>query len=146
MLQTSVMFIHHWQFEVEWGDCDAAGIVFYPQYFRYFDAATSRLFDAALKMRKPQWTALHGVIGVPLVDAHANFKRPATFGDVLDVESAVETVSRSSITIRHRMRLGDALILEGSEKRVWAGRNPEQPKGMVAIAIPDDVRAVLTAS
>jgi len=23
---------------IEWGDCDPAGIVFYPRYFAYFDA------------------------------------------------------------------------------------------------------------
>ena len=27
--------------EVHWGDCDPAGIIFYPTYFRWFDASIS---------------------------------------------------------------------------------------------------------
>ena len=32
---------------VEWGDCDPADIVFYPNYFRWFDAASWNLFEVA---------------------------------------------------------------------------------------------------
>ena len=32
---------------IEWGDCDPAGIIFYPTYFRWIDAASWALFDAA---------------------------------------------------------------------------------------------------
>ena len=30
---------------VQWGDCDPAGIVFYPRYFEWFDACTILLFE-----------------------------------------------------------------------------------------------------
>ena len=39
---------------IEWGDCDPAGIVFYPRYFEMFDASTSALFERALGMTKFQ--------------------------------------------------------------------------------------------
>ena len=32
---------------VEWGDCDPAGIVYYPSYFRWCDQASHRLLLAA---------------------------------------------------------------------------------------------------
>ena len=32
--------------QVQWGDCDPAGIIFYPTYFRWIDAASWALFDA----------------------------------------------------------------------------------------------------
>ncbi len=32
---------------IEWGDCDPADIVFYPNYFRWFDASTANHFQAA---------------------------------------------------------------------------------------------------
>ncbi len=32
---------------IEWGDCDPAGIVFYPRYFAMFDASTAALFAVA---------------------------------------------------------------------------------------------------
>jgi len=31
---------------VQWGDCDPAGIVFYPRYFEWFDASTILLFES----------------------------------------------------------------------------------------------------
>ena len=33
---------------IEWGDCDPAGIIFYPRYFEIFDASTAHLLEAAL--------------------------------------------------------------------------------------------------
>ena len=41
--------------EIEFGDCDPAGIVYYPNYFRMFDASTAHLFEAALGMKKIVW-------------------------------------------------------------------------------------------
>ncbi len=32
--------------EVEWGDCDPAGIVFYPNFYAWFDASSHALLDA----------------------------------------------------------------------------------------------------
>ena len=37
---------------IEWGDCDPAGIVYYPRYFAFFDASTSALLERALGMTK----------------------------------------------------------------------------------------------
>ena len=31
---------------IEWGDCDPAGIIFYPTYFRWIDAASWALFTS----------------------------------------------------------------------------------------------------
>ena len=35
---------------IEWGDCDPAGIIYYPRYFAIFDACTSALIERALGM------------------------------------------------------------------------------------------------
>ena len=44
--------------QVHWGDCDPAGIIFYPTYFRWMDAAAWALLDAvgysAKRMRSEQ--------------------------------------------------------------------------------------------
>ena len=37
---------------VQWGDCDPAGIVFYPRYFEWFDAGTILLFEKATGLTK----------------------------------------------------------------------------------------------
>jgi 4-hydroxybenzoyl-CoA thioesterase len=43
----------------------------------------------------------------------------------------------------HRLFVGETLAVEGLEKRVWAGRHPDDPSRMKARAIPDDVAAKL---
>ncbi len=41
------MFRNSIDITVEWGDCDPAGIVFYPNYFRWFNQGAHALFGAA---------------------------------------------------------------------------------------------------
>ena len=62
---------------IEWGDCDSAGIVFYPNYFRWFDASFHHLLRAnGLDPRV--LTERYGIIGTPIADAGARFVRPAS--------------------------------------------------------------------
>ena len=51
---------------IEWGDCDPAGIIFYPTYFKIFDNATAALFEAALGMTKFQYLKAYDFAGFPL--------------------------------------------------------------------------------
>src|SRR6202051_1069698 len=59
---------------VEWGDCDPAGIVYYPAYFRWIDQATYRLFLAA-GLKRDDITSGQWKEGTPLVHAECSFKR-----------------------------------------------------------------------
>jgi 4-hydroxybenzoyl-CoA thioesterase len=128
--------------EVSWGDCDAAGIVFYPRYYAWFDACTHALLSrAGLDQRR--LVAEYGVVGASLVQASARFASPATYGDVLTAESRITRVGRSSFTVSHRLALGDRLVTEGEEVRVWAEPSAEAAHGIRAAAIPAAVKARL---
>ena len=52
---------------VEWGHCDPAGIVYFPNYFTYFDASTNALFLRALGCNKFEMLKRYGIVGIPLV-------------------------------------------------------------------------------
>ena len=41
------MFVNRIRIRVEFGDCDPAQIVFFANYFRWFDQCTTALFRAA---------------------------------------------------------------------------------------------------
>ena len=77
------MFTRTTQVEIQFGDCDPAGIVYYPNYFRFFDNATAGLLSAALGMHKRNWLERYGIAGIPMVDTGARFIRPSSFGDVV---------------------------------------------------------------
>lgn len=43
--------VHRRTLQVEWGDCDAAGIVHFPRYFAWFDAVLQQLFWLSISPR-----------------------------------------------------------------------------------------------
>ena len=137
------MLINRHQVTIEWGHCDPAGIVYFPNYFSYFDAAANALFLRALGLNKYQMLKTYDLVGIPAVDVGARFIVPSVFGDVVTIESTVVEIGRSSFRMQHRLLRGDTLAVEGHEARVWAGRDPADPAKLKGKPIPDEVIAKL---
>ena len=135
------MLVNSRVIRIEWGDCDPAGIVFYPRYFAYFDACTAHLFEAALGMSKIEMLKTYGFIGFPMVDTRAKFMIPSKFGDDVTVESRVTGFRTSSFDVEHRLLKDGRLAIEGYETRVWAGKHPEDPERIKSRPIPEEVIA-----
>lgn len=133
------MLVNTRNVEIEFGDCDPAGIVYYPNYFRMFDASTAYLFEAALGMKKIAWTRHFGIVGIPMVDTGAKFSRPSRFGDVVTIESTITELRRSSFVVGHKLFSGGDLAIEANEIRVWAGVDPDNPDGIKSRPIPPEV-------
>ncbi len=131
------------QVTIEWGDCDPAGIVYFPNYFRYFDGSTNALFLRALGFNKYEMMKKYDIIGIPLVDVGARFIVPSVFGDVVTIELTVAEIKRSSFRMEHRLLRGDTLAVEGRETRVWVGRDPDNPEKLKGKPMPADVIARL---
>lgn len=134
-------FVLRRQMMIEWGHCDPAGIVFNSRFFEFFDHSTWLLFDAALGVKPPDLAPTYGILGLPLVDARADFKRPAKFGDTVEIASRVSEFRRSSFDVEHRITVNGELAVEGSETRVWAARAKDDPEKIGAVAIPPEVIA-----
>jgi 4-hydroxybenzoyl-CoA thioesterase len=139
------MLVNRHQVTVEWGHCDPAGIVYFPNYFSYFDSAANALFLRALGLNKFQMLKQYDLVGIPAVDVGARFIIPSVFGDVVTIESAVVEIKRSSFRLQHRLLRGETLAVEGHETRVWAGRDPADPAKLKGKPLPEEVIAKLTA-
>ena len=137
------MLVNKRQVEIEWGDCDAAGIVFYPRYFAMFDASTAYLLEKATGMKKIAWTRKFAIVGIPMVDTGAKFVIPSRYGDVITIETQATAIRRSSFDIQHRVLKDGALAIEARETRVWAGRDPDDPTRIKGYPIPEEVAAAL---
>ncbi|MDO9411522.1 MAG: thioesterase family protein [Pseudolabrys sp.] len=109
---------------IEWGDCDPAGIIFFPNYFRIFDHSTAMLFEAVLGMSKFEMFKKLEFTGWPLVKTQAKFIKPTRFGDDVIVESKI-SFGRSSFEIEHKLTLNGELCAECAEKRVWTVRDAD---------------------
>ena len=124
---------------IQWGECDPAGIVFYPNFFAMFDNATTLLFSAALGMTKYQFLKKYDCAGYPMVDTRARFLSPARFGDDVTIETTMTEIKRSSFQITHLLKTNGLLAIEGFETRVWVGRDPDDPGKIRAQPIPAEV-------
>ena len=128
---------------IVWGDCDPAGIVFYPRYFEMFDASTTALFERALGMTKFQFIKAYESAGYPMVDTRARFHLPTRFGDDVVIETKITEIKRSSFEVAHRLMKDGELAVEGFETRVWVGRDPADPDKIKAKPLPAEIVAKL---
>ena len=139
------MFTHTRAVRIEWGDCDPAGIVFYPNYFAMFDHSTVLLVEAALGMRKHALYTTYDFGGYPVVETRARFLIPTRYGDDVAIETAVAEVRRSSFHLQHHLTKDGALAVEAFESRVWVVRDEARPGRLKPQPIPPDVAARLAA-
>jgi 4-hydroxybenzoyl-CoA thioesterase len=131
------------QVRIEWGDCDPAGIIFYPRYFEIFDASTTALFERALGLTKFEMFKALPFGGFPLVRTQARFLKVTRFGDDVVVDSRIE-FGRSSFEVEHRLSLNGEICAECTETRVWVVRDADG--GIKSQPVPQEVLAKFGAS
>jgi 4-hydroxybenzoyl-CoA thioesterase len=137
------IYIRHTR--IEWGDCDPAGIVFFPRYFALFDSCTTALFSQALGMNKHQFTRQYMFAGYPMVDTRARFLKPTKYGDDVTIETKVTEFRRSSFDVQHLLTLNGELCVECFDTRVWVERDPADPEKIKSTPIPQEVIAKFSA-
>lgn len=123
---------------IEWGDCDPAGIVFFPRYFAFFDACTAGMFEA-VGLPKPALLKKYDIVGFPVVETGASFHVPSKFGDTITIETTIVEWRRSSFRVQHRVLKGETLAIEAHETRVWVGRHPDDPEAIKSRPVPQDL-------
>ena len=136
--------------DVNWGHCDPAQIVYYPNYFDWFDQATQALLAGVglgQRVLRDQFKLI-----TPIVDASARFVAPASYGDSLEGVSYVEAWGTTSFTIHHQFFKGTEPVAEGREIRVcviWEDgdgqkhRERRGPGGLRAVPVPEELKTRL---
>lgn len=137
------MLVNRLEVRITWGQCDPAGIVYFPRYFELFDEATNRIFER-VGYRKRELLKAYGVIGFPVVNITGNFTKSNTFGDDVIVESSIPEWGRSSFVVQHRLLKNEVQAVECREKRVWTARDPDDPAKIRSQPIPDELKARFT--
>ncbi|OMP66010.1 acyl-CoA thioesterase [Domibacillus epiphyticus] len=124
--------------KVVFGDTDAAGIVFYPNFYRWMDQAAHELIGAALLPVSKLQSERHIIL--PLLETFCQFKSPLFFEDIVEVHSEVVGMNQKVLKIEHVFKKGDHTAAAGYEVRAWTSTESGKPK---AVPIPNDVRAAL---
>ena len=120
------------EISVEWGDTDPAEIVFYPNFFKWFDTGTWRLFDAA-GLTYDVIRNDFSLIGFPLVEVRSKFISPVHFRDPVQLTSHIFEWGRKTFQVSHTVLVKDRPCVEGLETRVLGRRADD---GAIEAVIP----------
>ncbi len=106
-------FDHH--HHVVFGDCDPAGIVYYPNIYRWMDGTFQRFLQqygghAAVCQKL-------GAQGLGLMETQAKYRKPLRDGDALTIRMQISDWSAKSYRLIHHGYVDDTLAFEGFETR-----------------------------
>jgi acyl-CoA thioester hydrolase len=102
---------------IYWEDTDAGGIVYYANYFRFMERARTEWLRS-LGVEQESLRREHSVMFV-VVNAAAEFLRPARYADMLQVSCLIQKATPASLTLQQEIvRDGDAQLLVSGSVRV----------------------------
>ena len=127
---------------VRFGDCDPAGLVYYPVLFHYCHAAMEEFFAARCGTSYPRLMAEER-LGFPTVNASAEFFVPLVYGDEADVEVYVSRVGRASATFEYTLRRAADGVTCARATLVQVATNLDE---MRAVEVPEQYREAFERS
>jgi acyl-CoA thioester hydrolase len=104
------------ELRVRYGECDAQGIVFNPNYLAYADVAVTELWRAAFGS---YGSMIERGVDTVVHEANLLFRASARFDDVLAIEGGFEPPGRTSAVLRLDFRRGDKELVEARLRYVF---------------------------
>ena len=94
---------------VRYGDTDQMGVVYYANYLRFFEIGRAEwIRDRGRSYRDIEAA---GCL-LPVVEAHARYRLPARYDDLLEVMTVPDEVRAASVRFRYEVRrAGEAAML-----------------------------------
>lgn len=121
---------------VRWEDIDAAGIINYQAYLRFFGLAEAELFRSAGLSYRQLFDELH--IWLPRVRVECNFFKPVTLDELLVVEAFFGHIGRTSVHLMFEVRKKsdpDAIVASGKYVLVAVRQGEFKP-----VPVPAELR------
>src|ERR687890_1225889 len=128
-----------WKFRIEdrvrWGDVDAARIIFYGAYIRFFEIAETELFRAVGLPYGDVFDELD--VWLPRAHLECDFRRAAQLDDLLEVSVYVGRVGTKSLRLNFEVRRkGEPeMVAEAHFVLVAVRRNTFE-----SVPIPDELK------
>lgn len=101
---------------VSFGDCDPAGIVYYPNYFVWMDRTFHELLRVHVGGHALMCREL-GAQGIGLMNTEMNFRSPAHENDLLTVRIIGIDWLETRFEIGYEAHIGERLIFKATELR-----------------------------
>lgn len=129
---------------VEFSDTDAAGIMHFSAFFRFMEQAEHDLLRSlglSVVMSDDVTDAGGGRLSWPRVHSHCDFRVPAHYEDVVEIDVSITRLGEKSATYSFRFELAGRELATGKITsvccRIVASKPPQ------SVAIPEWFRAKL---
>lgn len=125
---------------VHWGECDPAGIIFFPNYARWMVEGVNAFlleigFDPNGKISQTSFG------GLPAVRSVFEYSAPAYLHAQVVHAIEVKSLGAKSLTFAHTISHGETVLAKAEDIRVWV---EFEPGGQIqSKAIPGTLRALL---
>lgn len=128
---------YSWPIRVYYEDTDAGGVVYHSNYLNFMERARTEW----LRALGFEQTVVKEELGVIIVihSLSINFKRPAYFNDMLEVNCNLANIGRSSIEMAHTITRDGVLLIEAQVKAAFVNVASFKPVG-----IPEEMKQIMT--
>lgn len=122
------MKIHEAQVRVRYQETDNMGVVYYANYFVWFEVArTEYLRSLGISYRQLEDRGMYLMVA----SAGCRYKYPARYDDLIRIQSWISKLKNSSLTFEYKLFLKETLIATGESVHVFtdqAGKPIRIPK------------------
>lgn len=119
---------------VPYAHIDKMGIVYYANYFVYFEMARAQfLRDAGMPYGELE---AKGVM-LPVVEAHCEYRKPAHYDDLLTIHSQCTEIRGTRLRVEYEIKRDDDVIVNGYSEHVCMS-----PEGKVMKPVEEVKRLV----
>jgi len=128
---------HKTDIRVRYEETDRMGVVYYANYLIWFEVARTELF----RTLGISYRELEDKKGLRLmvVESKVNYKSPATYDDLVSVETSIGRIKNTSIAFSYKVYRENKLLATGETAHAFTNREGKP------IRIPDNVREKLTS-
>jgi acyl-CoA thioester hydrolase len=117
--------VHQTTYRVLYGDTDAAGVVYYANYLRFFERGrTEFMREMVLTYRDIENQGLT----LPVIESYSRYKAPAAYDDLLVIETSLVELKNVSCRFNYRIYRNDndnsrTLLAKGYTVHASVNRN-----------------------
>lgn len=125
-----------WPVRVYWEDTDGGGVVYYANYLKFMERARTEWLRS-FGIEQGPLQEQHGILLV-IVTVEANYRRPARYGDLLQVSCKIVERRRASLSFAqriHRRDMHGELLLDGTVRVGCIDAKTFRPRALPEIIV-----------
>lgn len=125
------MNVRETHIRVRYQETDNMGVVYYANYFVWFEIARSEYFRAkGISYRELEKRGLFMMVA----SASCQYKAPCQYDDVVKIQAWVPELRNSSMRFGYKLFVGDRLIATGESSHVFTDKSKKP------VRIPQEIR------